>query len=84
MMRGSCCSKNSLAKAAGAEVAVQQQDEKWHAAVVRSTFSSQNVQDTSASEPFSKFGAAKMPRRCGAKHMGNAQNTSAPDRFLKL
>ena len=41
MLRGS---KSSLAKAAGAEVAVQQTDEKWHAAVVRSTFASQTVQ----------------------------------------
>ena len=43
MIRGSGCSKSRLAKAAGAEVAVQQRNEKWHAAVARSTFSSQNV-----------------------------------------
>ena len=38
MIRGSGCSKSRLAKAAGAEVAVQQRNEKWHAAVARSTF----------------------------------------------
>ena len=31
-------SKNRLAKAAGAEVAAQSRQEKWHAAVARSTF----------------------------------------------
>ena len=44
MIRGSWCSKSRPAKAAGAEVAVQQRHEKWHAAVARSTFVSQNVQ----------------------------------------
>ena len=33
MIRGSGCSKSRLAKAAGAEVAVQQRNEKLHAAV---------------------------------------------------
>ena len=36
-------SKSNLAKAAGAEVAVEGRHEKLHAAVARSTFSSQNV-----------------------------------------
>jgi len=44
MIRGSGCSKSRLAKAAGAEVAAQQRNEKWQAAVARSTFSSQNAQ----------------------------------------
>ena len=34
-------SKSRLAKAAGAEVAAQSRQEKWHAAVARSTFASQ-------------------------------------------
>ena len=38
MICGSWCSKSSLAKAAGAEVAVQQTDEKWHAAVAKHTY----------------------------------------------
>ena len=37
-------SKSRLAKAAGAEVAVQRRNEKVHAAVARSTFASQNTQ----------------------------------------
>ena len=53
MIRGSGCSKSRLAKAAGAEVAVQQRNEKWHAAVARSAFSSQNAQKATCSEPFS-------------------------------
>ena len=44
-------SKSNLAKAAGAEVAVQRRHEKLHAAVARSTFSSQNVQNTAFSGP---------------------------------
>ena len=53
MIRGSGCSKSRLAKAAGAEVAVQQRNEKWHDAVARSAFSSQNAQKATCSEPFS-------------------------------
>ena len=44
--------KSRLAKAAGAEPAGQMRDEKLHAVVARSTFPSQNVQSTSASEHF--------------------------------
>ena len=69
MIGGSWCSKSRLAKAAGAEVAVQQTGEKWHAAVAKTTFLSQNVQNTSVSEPFWKFRSQKMARRCGAKHI---------------
>ena len=49
---GSGGSKSRLAKAAGAEPAGQMRDEKLHAAVARSTFPSQNVQNTSRSEHF--------------------------------
>ena len=52
MICGSGGSKSRLAKAAGAEPAGQMRDEKLHAVVVRSTFRSQNVQNTSASEHF--------------------------------
>ena len=45
-------STSRLAKAAGAEPAGQMKDEKLHAIVARSTFASQNVQNTSASERF--------------------------------
>ena len=75
MIRGSCCSKSSLAKAAGAEVAAEQSYEKWHAAVARSTFSSQNVQNTAVSEPLLKLRSRKMARRCGAKHIFKSKCT---------
>ena len=50
MICGSGGSKSRLAKAAGAEPAGQMRDEKLHAVVARSTFPSQNVQNTSASD----------------------------------
>ena len=62
-------SKSRLAEAAGAEVAAQSRQEKWHAAVARSTFLSQNVQNTSASGHFWKVGCVKIARRCGAKRI---------------
>ena len=43
--------------------------EKWHAAVARSTFSSENVQNTSASDHFLKLRCWKIARRCGEKHI---------------
>ena len=46
MICGSGGSKSRLAKAAGAEPAGQMRDEKLHAVVARSTFPSQNVQNT--------------------------------------
>ena len=48
MICGSGGSKSRLAKAAGAEPAGQMRDEKLHAVVARSTFPSQNVQNTPA------------------------------------
>ena len=41
----------------------------WHAAVARSTFASQNVQNTPRSDHFLKFRCSNMARRCGAKHV---------------
>jgi len=52
MICGSGGSKNGLAKAAGAEPSGQMRDEKLHAVVAQSTFPSQNVQSTSASDHF--------------------------------
>ena len=52
MIWGSGGSKSRLAKAAGAEPAGQMREEKLHAVVVRSTFASQNVQNTPASDHF--------------------------------
>ena len=43
--------------------------EKVHAVVARSTFWSQNVQNTSVSDDFWKLRCRKSARRCGAKHI---------------
>ena len=56
---GSGGSKSRLAKAAGAEPAGQMRDEKLHAVVARSTFASQNVQNTAFSAHFLKFRCRK-------------------------
>ena len=75
MIWGSGGSKSRLAKAAGAEPAGQMRDEKLHAAVARSTFASQNVQNTWVSEHFWKFRCPKSARRCGAKHISKSKCT---------
>ena len=76
MIFASARSKSRLAKAAGAEVAGQSRQEKWHAAVARSTFASQNVQNTPFSEHFWKFTCRKMARRCGTKHICKSKCTT--------
>ena len=43
--------------------------EKVHAVVARSTFRSENVQNTSAPDHFWKLRCRKSARRCGAKHI---------------
>jgi len=55
MICGSGGSKSRLAKAAGAEPRGQMRDEKLHAVVARSTFSSQNVQNKAGSDHFWKL-----------------------------
>ena len=62
-------SKSRLAEAAGAEVAVQRRNEKLHAAVARSTFSTQNAKQLTCSDHFLKVGCRKIARRCGAKNV---------------
>ena len=59
---GSKGSKSRLAKAAGAEPAGQMRDEKLHAVVARSTFPSQNVQSTPASD--GPLLAVEMLKKC--------------------
>ena len=59
----------------GAEPAGQMRDEKVHAVVARSTFRSQNVQNTSASDHFWKLRCRKSARRCGAKHISKSKCT---------
>ena len=43
--------------------------EKVHAVVARSTFRSQNVQNTTCSRHFWRFRCRKSARRCGGKHI---------------
>ena len=75
MICGSGGSKSRLAKAAGAEPSGQMRDEKVHAVVARSTFRSQNVQNTPASDHFWKLRCRKSARRCGAKHISKSKCT---------
>ena len=73
MICGAGGSKSNLAKAAGAEPAGQMRDEKVGAIVARSTFPSQNVQSTPASDHFWKLRCRKSARRCGAKHISKSK-----------
>ena len=73
MICGSGGSKSNIAKAAGAEPAGQMRDEKEHAVVARSTFPSQNVQNTPTSEHFWKLSCRS--RRCGPKHISKSKCT---------
>ena len=49
--------------------------EKVHAVVARSTFPSQNVQNTPGPDHFWKLRCRKSARRCGAKHISNSKCT---------
>ena len=49
--------------------------EKVHAVVARSTFPSQNVQNTPAPDHFWRFRWRKSARRCGAKHISKSKCT---------
>ena len=75
MICGSGGSKSRLAKAAGAEPAGQMRDEKLHAVVARSTFRSQNVQNTPGADHFWQLRCKKSARRCGAKHISKSKCT---------
>ena len=72
MICGSGGSKSRLAKAAGAEPSGEMRDEQLHAGVARSTFGSQNVQNTPGSEHFWKLRCRKCSR-CGAKHISKSK-----------
>ena len=69
MIRVSGQSKSRPVKAAGAEVGAQRRNQKLHAAVAKSTFASQNVQNTACLDHFWKFRCSKIVRRCGEKHI---------------
>ena len=65
----------------------QRRDEKLRAVVARSTFPSQNVQNTPFSDHFWKLRCRKSARRCGLKHISKSKctkHTSSPDHFWKL
>ena len=49
--------------------------EKVHAVVARSTFPSENVQNTTRSRHFWRFGCWKSARRCGTKHISKSKCT---------
>ena len=49
--------------------------ENFHAVVARSTFWSQNVQNTPCSDHFWKLRCRKSARRCGAKHISKSKCT---------
>ena len=55
-----------------------------HAVVARSTFRSENVQNTSASDHFWKLRCRKSARRCGAKHISKSKCTRGADHFWQL
>ena len=87
MICGSGGSKSRLAKAAGAEPAGQMRDEKLHAVVARSTFPSQNAQNTPGADHFWYWDVKKSARRCGAKHISSQnvqKHTSARTTFGSL
>ena len=73
MIRVSGESKSRLVKAAGAESCGQRRKQKLHAAVARSTFSSENVQNMSAPDHFLKLRCRKIARRCGEKHISKSK-----------
>ena len=69
MIRVSGQSKSRPVKAAGAEVRGERRHQKLHAAVAKSTFGSENVQNMTCSKHFLKFWCRKIVRRCGEKHI---------------
>ena len=75
MICGSGGSKSRLPKAEGAEPSGQMRAEKLHAVVARSTFRSQNVQNTPCSDHFWKLRCRKSAGRCGAKHISKSKCT---------
>ena len=60
--------------------------EKVHAVVARSTFRSQNVQNTTCSDRFWKLRCGKSAHRCGAKHISKSkcENTRGSDHFWRF
>ena len=68
-------SKSRLAKAAGAEPSGQMRDDKLHAVAARSTFQSQNAQNTLGPDHFWQLRCRKSAHCCGAKHISKSKAT---------
>ena len=81
MTRVSGQSKSRPVKAAGAEVGAQRRNPKLHAAVARSTFWSENVQNMSASEHFLKFWCRKIARREAHLEVKMLKNSGSGNTF---
>ena len=75
MICGSGGSKSRLAKAAGAEPSGQMRDEKIARRCGVKHMSSQNAENTPASDHFWKLRCRKSARRCGAKHISKSKCT---------
>ena len=75
MICGSGGSKSRLAKAAGAEPCGQMRDEKVHTVVARSTFPSQNVQNTEGSDHFWTFRCCFAWQAQGIVHLVKVSKT---------
>ena len=86
MICGSGGWKSRLAKAAGAEAAGQMGDEKVHAVVARSTFPSENVQNTPGPDHSVRCDVEKVHAVVARSTFPseNVQNTPGPDHFWKL
>ena len=67
MIRVSGQSKSRPVKAAGAEVGAPRRNQKLHAAVAKSTFESQNVQNMTGSEHFCLFRCRPLWRKAHLK-----------------
>ena len=78
MICGWAGSKSNLGKAAGAEVAVERRNEKLHAAVARSTFPSQNAQNTACLDHFLTLRSGKIARRCSEKQISKSKCYKTP------
>ena len=88
MIWGSGGSKSRLAKAAGAEPAAQMRHEKVHAVVARSTFPSQNGQNTRGQDR-TTFGSCDVEKvhavvARSTLESQNVQNTATSDHFWKF
>ena len=89
MIWGSGGSKSRLAKAAGVEPARQMRDEKLHAVVARSTFPSQNVQNTPVSEVRTTLGSCDVEKVHAVVARStfpsqNVQNTTCSRHFWRF